>query len=171
MSARRERLAVLVLGAAGAGLALLTAGRTWLDVTVSDPLVGNGHLFPDGRAVASVVPAAALVGLAGVVAAVSMRRLGRFVAGFLLVVAGAAVGAAAVSVLFDPRRAAAASAGAATGRTADVHAVASASASGWPWVAVVSAAPARAGRCGHAGERSRLERAVHALRRAGGRCG
>lgn len=141
MTARRERLAVLVLGAAGAGLALLTAGRTWLDVVVADPLVGNGHLFPDGHAVASVVPAAALVGLAGVVAAVTMRRVGRYVAGFLLVVAGAAVGAAAVSVLLDPRGAAASTAGAATGRTADVHAVASASASAWPWLAVASAVP------------------------------
>ena len=141
MTAGRERLAVLVLGVVGAGLALLTAGRTWLDVVVSDPLVGNGHLFPDGRAVAGVVPAAALVGLAGVVAAVTLRRVGRFVAGFLLVVAGAAIATAAVSVLHDPRGAAAGTVGAATGRTADVHAVASASVSGWPWVAVASAVP------------------------------
>jgi uncharacterized membrane protein (TIGR02234 family) len=141
MTAGRERLGVLLLGVAGAGLALLTAGRTWLDVVVSDPLVGNGRLFPDGRAVASVVPAAALVGLAGVVAAVTMRRVGRFVAGFLLVVAGAAIGAASVSVLLHPRSAAADTAGAATGRTGDVHAVAAATATAWPWIAVAAAGP------------------------------
>ena len=141
MSVARERLAVLLLGIVGAGLALLTAGRSWLTVVVSDPLVGTGRLHPDGRAVASVVPAAALVGLAAAVAAVTMRRIGRHVAGFLLVVAGAAIGAASVSVLLDPRGAAAESAGAATGRTADVHAVASASVTIWPWIAVVAAVP------------------------------
>jgi uncharacterized membrane protein (TIGR02234 family) len=141
MTAGRERLAVLLLGVVGAGLALLTAGRTWLDVVVSDPLVGNGRLFPDGRAVASVVPAAALVGLAGVVAAVTLRRVGRYVAGFLLVVAGATIGAASVSVLLHPRNAAAETAGAATGRTGDVHAVAGATATAWPWIAVAAAVP------------------------------
>ncbi len=141
MSGARERLVVLLLGVVGAGLALLTAGRSWLTVVVSDPLVGTGRLHPDGRAVASIVPAAALVGLAAAVAAVTMRRIGRQVAGFLLVVAGAAIGAASVSVLRDPRAAAAESAGAATGRTADVHAVASATVTIWPWIALLAGVP------------------------------
>ena len=71
MSVARERLTVLLLGVLGGGLALLTAGRRWLTVVVSDPLVGNGQLHPDGRAVASLVPAAALVALAATVAAVT----------------------------------------------------------------------------------------------------
>jgi uncharacterized membrane protein (TIGR02234 family) len=141
VSGARERLVVLLLGVVGAGLALLTAGRSWLTVVVSDPLVGTGRLHPDGRAVASIVPAAALVGLAAAVAAVTMRRIGRQVAGFLLVVAGAAIAAAAVSVLRDPRAAAAESAGAATGRPADVHAVASATVTIWPWIALLAGVP------------------------------
>jgi uncharacterized membrane protein (TIGR02234 family) len=141
MTTGRERLAVLALGVVGAGLALLTAGRTWLTVTVSDPLVGSGRLSPDGRSVASLVPAAALVGLAGVVAAVTLRRVGRYVAGLLLVVAGGAIGAAAVSVLLHPRGAAADSVGRATGRVGDTSAVAHATPTVWPWLAVVAALP------------------------------
>ncbi len=139
MSAGRERLAVLALGAVGAAVALLSAGRTWLHITVSDPLVGNGRLHADGRSVASVVPAAALVGLAAVVAAVTLRRVGRYVAGVLLVVAGGAVGAAAVSVLLHPPSAAAGAVGAATGQAGSSRGVASAAATAWPWVAVVGA--------------------------------
>ena len=159
---------MLLLGVVGAGLALLTAGRSWLTVVVSDPLVGTGRLHPDGRAVASVVPAAALVGLAAAVAAVTMRRIGRQVAGFLLVVAGAAIGAASVSVLRDPRGAAAESAGAATGRTADVHAVASATATIWPWIALAGRRAARARRRAHAASGSPVERPVRQVRRPAG---
>ncbi len=140
MTASRERLAVLGLGGAGAAVALLTAGRTWLTVTVSDPLVGNGRIHADGRSVAGVVPAAALVGLAAVVAAVTLRRVGRYVAGVLLVVAGGAVGAAAVTVLLHPRRSAGDAVGAATGQAGSSRGVASAAVTGWPWVAVAAAA-------------------------------
>jgi uncharacterized membrane protein (TIGR02234 family) len=139
MTAGRERLGVLVLGGVGAAVALLTAGRTWLTVMVSDPLVGSGRIHADGRSVAGVVPAAALVGLAAVVAAVTLRRLGRFVAGVLLVVAGGAVGAAAVSVLLHPRSAAAGAVGAATGQAGSSRGVASAGVAPWPWVAVFAA--------------------------------
>ncbi len=95
MTAGRERLAVLALGVVGAALALLTATRPWLDVTVKDPLVGSGRLHPDGRDVAALVPAAALVALAAAVTAVTMRRVGRQVAGLLLVAAGGAIASAA----------------------------------------------------------------------------
>jgi uncharacterized membrane protein (TIGR02234 family) len=140
MTAGRERLAVLALGVVGAALALLTATRPWLDVTVKDPLVGSGRLHPDGREVAALVPAAALVALAAAVTAVTMRRVGRQVAGLLLVAAGGAIASAAVSVINGPSGAAEETVRQATGRTGGL-AVVTAGATGWPWVAVVAAVP------------------------------
>jgi uncharacterized membrane protein (TIGR02234 family) len=140
MTATRERLAVLALGGVGAAVALLSAGRTWLTVTVSDPLVGSGRIHANGRLVASLVPAAALVGLAAVVAAVTLRQVGRYVAGVLLLVAGGAVGATAVSVILHPRSAAAGAVGEATGQAGSSRGVASAAVTPWPWVAVFGAA-------------------------------
>jgi uncharacterized membrane protein (TIGR02234 family) len=140
MTAGRERLGVLVLGVVGAALALLTATRPWLDVTVKDPLVGSGRLHPDGRDVAALVPAAALVALAAAVSAVTMRRVGRQVAGLLLVAAGGAIASAALSVINGPASAAEESVRQATGRTGGLAAV-SAAPTGWPWVAVVAAVP------------------------------
>ena len=134
---RRERLVVLASGVLGAGLALLAATRTWLDVTVQDPLAGSGRLHPSGRDVAALVAAAALVGLAASIAAVTMRRIGRQVAGLLLVAAGAGIASATVRVLSDPRAATEEVLRQATGRTGDV--AASASVTGvWPWLALVA---------------------------------
>jgi uncharacterized membrane protein (TIGR02234 family) len=133
-------LVVLALGVVGAGLAFLTATRPWLDVTVRDPLTGSGRLHPDGRDVASLVPAAALVALAASAAAVTMRRVGRQVAGLLLVAAGAAIASAAVNVLADPRGAAAETARLATGRTGDLSGV-TATAAVWVVLAVVAGVP------------------------------
>jgi uncharacterized membrane protein (TIGR02234 family) len=140
MTAGRERLAVLTLGVIGAALALLTATRPWLDVTVKDALVGSGRLHPDGRDVAALVPAAALVALAAAVTAVTMRRVGRQVAGLLLVAAGGAIASAAVSVISGPSGAAEESVRQATGRTGGLAAV-TAGPTSWPWVAVAAAVP------------------------------
>jgi uncharacterized membrane protein (TIGR02234 family) len=134
---RRERLAVLALGVVGAALALLTAGRPWLDLTIRDPLTGSGRLQPDGRDVAALVPAAALVALGASVAAVTMRRVGRQVAGLLLVAAGGGIGSATVRVLVDPDGSAQEALRVATGQTGDVAATASLG-SVWPWVALAS---------------------------------
>jgi len=140
MTASRERLVVVALGVAGAALALLTATRPWLDVSVKDPLVGSGRLHPSGRVAAPLVPAAALVALAGAVAAVTMRRIGRQVAGLLLVAAGGAIASAAVNVLVHPSGGAEESVRQATGRTGGLAAV-SVSATVWPWLAVAAAVP------------------------------
>jgi uncharacterized membrane protein (TIGR02234 family) len=137
---RRERLVVLALGVIGAALALLTATRPWLDVTIKDPLTGSGRLHPEGRDVAALVPAAALVALAASVAAVTLRRVGRRVAGLLLVAAAGGIASATVRVLTDPRSAAEEALRVATGRTGDVAATASVG-SIWPWLALLAAVP------------------------------
>ena len=137
---RRERLVVLALGVVGAALALLTATRPWLDVTIKNPLIGSGRLHPEGRDVAALVPAAALVALAASVAAVTLRRVGRHIAGLLLVAAGAGIASATVRVLLDPLASAEEALRVATGRTGDVAATASVG-SIWPWLALLSAVP------------------------------
>lgn len=134
-----ERLVVLALGVVGAALALLAATRSWLVVTVQDPLAGSGRLHPDGRELAALVPAAALVALAASVAAVTMRRVGRRIAGLLLVAAGGAIAAATVRIMVDPRAAAEEVLRAATGRTGDVAATARLG-GGWTWLALVGGA-------------------------------
>jgi uncharacterized membrane protein (TIGR02234 family) len=139
MRTSRERLLVLALGVLGAALALLAASRTWLTVTVNDPLAAGARLHPSGHDAAALVPAAALVALAASIAAVTMRQVGRYVAGLLLVAAGAAIGAATVSVLTHPVNAAADAIRRATGRTGDL--AATATAGGWPYVAVLAAVP------------------------------
>ena len=133
---RRERLVVLALGVVGAALALLTATRPWLDVTIKNPLIGSGRLHPEGRDVAALVPAAALVALAASVAAVTLRRVGRHIAGLLLVAAGAGI----ASATDGGSAGAALSLRVATGRTGNVAATASVG-SIWPWLALLSAVP------------------------------
>jgi uncharacterized membrane protein (TIGR02234 family) len=136
VTTRRERLLVLAFGVVGAAIALLAATRSWLLVTVADPLAGNGRLHPHGSDVAALVPAAALVALAGAVAAVTMRRVGRQVAGLLLVAAGAGIAAATGRVMADPRAAIEQVLRDATGRTGNVAATADVS-GGWPYLALV----------------------------------
>jgi uncharacterized membrane protein (TIGR02234 family) len=137
----RDRLAVLILGALGAAVILLTASRPWATVHLHDAVAGAATLRPAGRSVAPVVPAAGLVALAASVAAVTMRTVGRFVAGLLLVLAGGAVAAASVGVARHPLTGATDAIRAATGRTGDVTTTATAAASIWPWIAALAAVP------------------------------
>ena len=88
-AARREYVLSVVLIAAGAGLMLLGYGRTWVSATTAQAglpsltvTLTGGDLQPLGAA----LPLVALAGVAGVVAT---RRVGRWVAGAVLVIAGA----------------------------------------------------------------------------------
>jgi uncharacterized membrane protein (TIGR02234 family) len=140
-SAGRERLLVVLLGAVGAGLVLLAASRSWVTVHLRDPLAGSATVHPSGRDVAAVAPAAALVALAAVVAAVTLRSVGRFVSGLILVLAGAVIGAVAVGAGLHPLRGAADAIRSATGRAGDVSASATGAATPWPWIALAAAVP------------------------------
>ena len=92
-----------------------------------------------------MVPAVALVALAGAVAVLTTRRIGQAVAGTLLVLAGAAAAASAIAVLRTPTSAVDQVVTAATGRTgvAGVTAVVTA----WPWVGVASGVLIAIGGC------------------------
>lgn len=126
-----QKTLFLVVVITGALLGLLGASRPWVLATVPD-LAAGGSLRASGRQAAGVVPAVALVALAGGVAVLTTRRLGRVVAGSLLVLAGAAAATASAGVLRTPAPAVRSVVTAATGRTgsADV----AATVTGWPWV-------------------------------------
>ncbi|MFD7920351.1 TIGR02234 family membrane protein [Streptomyces sp. NPDC059740] len=138
-SARRSRAAgrslavALLLGAAGAALALVASGRVWAKATA---VVAQGTLpqTADGADVTGVPGALAVVGLAALVAVFAVRRVGRVVVAALLALSGAGVVATAARGAFDVSalRAKAATATGITG--AAVHHVTH---TPWPWVAAL----------------------------------
>lgn len=135
MSPRREKALFFALAVSGAGLGFLAAARPWAVALVPDALTQR-ELVATGRQAAGVVPAVALVALAGAVAVLSTRRIGQAVAGTLLVLAGAAAVAGSFAVVRTPASAVEQVVTAATGRTG-VTGV-SASVTPWPWVGVAS---------------------------------
>lgn len=126
--------ATAVLAAAVGGLVCLTAaGRVWVRATADSPVLGAVPITSSGREVAPVVPAIALVALAGAVALALGRVLARRLAGLLLVAAAAVAAAAVVEVA----RAPAAGAGAedAVARAAGAVGPLQVTSTGWLWVA------------------------------------
>ena len=139
-----EKRAFAVLVVVGALLGFLAASRPWALVVVPDPIAGR-TLSVNGRAAAGVVPAVALVALAGLVAVLSTRRVGRAVAGLLLVLAGATAAAGSAAVLRTPASAVNQVVTSATGRTG-VDGV-TAAVTAWPWVGVASGVLIAVGGC------------------------
>jgi uncharacterized membrane protein (TIGR02234 family) len=138
----RQRL-VCVLGVlAGAGLALLAAGRPWVTQTVTD-VPGVRALTATGAQAAPGVAALALVAAAGAVVLLIAGRLAARLAGGVVVLAGIGIVASAAVVVADPRSAAAAAVPGVTGRTGPLADPAAASA--WVWVAIVAGVLVAAG--------------------------
>jgi uncharacterized membrane protein (TIGR02234 family) len=130
----------LALVLAGAALVLLAASRTWVTATLSIPDYPSVSAAVGGGEAAPLARAAGFVGLAGVLALVATRGLGRRVAGALVGLAGLATVAAVVlfwsrtgAVADDALRRAAAGVGGGT------HATVVAG-SGWPVLALVGGA-------------------------------
>jgi len=118
---RRELALLLLLGAAGAGLVLLTVRQGWAHVdTVAPRPLPASVTTETGQALVPAAAALALAALAGLAAVLATRRILRRIAGVLL--AGFGVGiAVAVSAgisAADVLAAAAASAGTQTGSAA-----------------------------------------------------
>ncbi|HVQ89932.1 MAG TPA: Trp biosynthesis-associated membrane protein [Mycobacteriales bacterium] len=105
---RRELTAVLLLGLAGAGLALLAGGRVWLRVDAPRrPPLPDVAVALSGRAVEPLVPALGVVGLAGLVALLATRGRGRLVVGGLLAASGLLLAVRAAGRVTGPDQAAA----------------------------------------------------------------
>ncbi|GAA1758897.1 Trp biosynthesis-associated membrane protein [Luedemannella helvata] len=102
-TAARRALAVAVVASAGAaGLALLAATRTWaVEVTERAAPLPPASAVRTGAALAPVIPAFALVALAGAGALLATRALGRSVVAALMVASGGAVVAGAALTMAD----------------------------------------------------------------------
>jgi uncharacterized membrane protein (TIGR02234 family) len=87
---RRMFATALLLDLIGGGAALLIAGRPWQTVTVSRPRpLADELVHLSGKTLQPGVFGLALVALAGVVAVLATKRLGRRIVGTALVLAGA----------------------------------------------------------------------------------
>lgn len=129
---RRLLALALLLGALGAGLALLATGRTWAAGTTSAAAATTVPVSVSGDAVTGLPDALALVGLAALVAVFAVRGASRVLVAALLALCGAGTVWAAVAGAADTS-ALDAAAGRASGLTAStVH---HASHTGWPYVA------------------------------------
>ncbi len=138
MTGRREMTTAVVVCAAGAGLALLAAGQPWARFTVTEPSLPTLSSAPHGRAIVPLIPALALVGLAGVAAIVATRRWGRWLAGLLLIAAGAGIAVASGRALADMSGHLRALAATLAGRSEAVPE--SVRITTWPWMAMAGGA-------------------------------
>jgi len=105
-SQRQYPLALGLIGL-GSGLALVAGGAVWVRASAADPGLPAVRLDLTGYQLAPAVLALGLVSLAGVVAVVATRGVGRRAAGTLLLVAGAGQGVTAAGVGLRPDAAAA----------------------------------------------------------------
>lgn len=132
---RRSLALALLLGAAGAALTLLTAGKTWAHGTARYA-EGSVPLAVSGSDVTGVPGALALVGLAALVAVFAVRGVTRSVVSGLLVLCGAGIVTAALTE--GPGPALSAAARAATTLTSTT--VVGESSTTWPWAAAAGGA-------------------------------
>lgn len=133
---RRSLAAALLLGAAGAALALLASRQSWAHGTAA-VAGGDLPLTVKGGDVTGVPASLAIVGLAALVAVFAVRRTGRVLVSLLLALSGAGIIVAALLGADDSGaldgKAAEASGDAAT-KIADV------SHTGWPYAAAAAGA-------------------------------
>ncbi|MCX3063465.1 TIGR02234 family membrane protein [Streptomyces beihaiensis] len=128
---RRSLAAALLLGAAGAAVALLASREEWCS-GVASVAGGTLPLTVKGSDVTGVPAALAIVGLAALVAVFAVRRAGRVLVAALLALSGA--GAVAAAVLgADDSSALDAKAAQASGNTAAT--IDALSHTAWPYVA------------------------------------
>jgi uncharacterized membrane protein (TIGR02234 family) len=131
----RRALPVAVLAClAGAGLVLLAAGQPWARATAGGGPAGVVTVQVSGADVIAVVSGLGVLALAGSVALLATRRLGRRLVGTVLALAGLGIVVGALAGRADPGPALRETAGKATGRIgAPVTDVVT---TGWPWPAV-----------------------------------
>ncbi|NUL47181.1 Trp biosynthesis-associated membrane protein [Cellulosimicrobium funkei] len=128
----KRRTAVLWALAAGAVI-LGTGAQTWIESAGLSGLATTS-VTTTGNQAAAVVPAMGLVGMAAGIALSMARRIGRWVAAVLMVLAGLVAGFSAVNAALDPASAAQAQVSEASGTTADAGSYA---VTVWPWLTLV----------------------------------
>jgi uncharacterized membrane protein (TIGR02234 family) len=132
MTERRE-LGLAVVGClVGAALVLVAGGRSWVHFSVLQAPLPAVHGVATGHRLAGATTSLGLVILAAAVALVATRRLGRQLAGVLVVVVGVIAVVLALHVVIDPSSSVAGAVATATGRRG--VAASTISVSAWPWV-------------------------------------
>jgi uncharacterized membrane protein (TIGR02234 family) len=130
---RRALATAVVACAAGAGLVLLAAGQPWARAVTSGA-AGPVAVTATGAEIVPLVPGLGLLVLAGSVALLATRRVGRRLVGTILAAAGAGIVAATIAGRAAPDAALREAAGVATGRIG--AAVSGVAGAGWPWLAL-----------------------------------
>ncbi|CUU55978.1 trp region conserved hypothetical membrane protein [Parafrankia irregularis] len=105
--ARRERMLAIVGCLVGAAAVLFSAGSTWVSARVQSGVGEKVVAAPltvnwSGSSLAPAVTALGLLGLAGTLAIIATRRLGRTVVGILVLLAGIAILVTAGGIAIDP---------------------------------------------------------------------
>jgi uncharacterized membrane protein (TIGR02234 family) len=98
LSGRQELVAVLALGAVGAGLVFLAMRQGWAQVRTDVPApLPDSVVTDNGQSLVPFADALAIAALASLAAMLATRRLARRVAGALLAAIGVALAAAAIA--------------------------------------------------------------------------
>ncbi|MFD0419566.1 TIGR02234 family membrane protein [Streptomyces sp. NPDC127108] len=133
---RRSLAAALLLGAAGAALALLASRQSWAHGTAA-VAGGDFPLTAKGGDVTGVPAALAIVGLAALVAVFAVRRTGRLLVSLLLALSGVGI---VVAALLGANDSAALDEKAAETSGDAASKIAGLSHTGWPYAAVAAGA-------------------------------
>ncbi|WP_406831054.1 Trp biosynthesis-associated membrane protein [Pedococcus sp. KACC 23699] len=133
-----SKLTVILLALIGAAVLLTSGGRIWATGTVNDPVLGASRISGTGTELATGVVALALVAAAAALASATSGPLVRRVTLVVLALTGLGVGFVATRVGLDPEQALGAVAARSLGRTGSIETHATATA--WPWIAVVASA-------------------------------
>lgn len=133
MTPARERGLAVALCVVGSAVVLLAATQRWAHALVVEAGFPRVTVDASGRSIASAAAGLGVVGLAGAVALLATRRVGRVVTGVLLVLIGAVVVVQSLAVAHDLARAVAPAVSDAVGRTGARPT--SVTGSVWPWVA------------------------------------
>lgn len=128
---------VLVLAAVALALIVLGVSRTWVSGTVKDAVLQNTDVSVGGGAAAPAVVACALVGAAGIVAALTTGRIAKRIAAVIAAIAGLIALVATITVISGPAGALRERAVTLTGHTGSTDV--SAHLTPWPWVTLVGA--------------------------------
>lgn len=133
-----RRPAAILIGAVAALLTVIAAGRTWIEGTVDDAMIGGSLQQVSGDEAVTGIVALGLVLLAGAVAAAATRRLGRRIAAVILLLISLVMAALVLRVVIDPSGILGSVAAGSTGRTGSLTADGAATA--WAYLALVPAA-------------------------------
>lgn len=132
---RREVLVAVALSVLGAGLALLASPQAWVQAQAAAGAgAGRVLLSASGAELTPAVSGLGLVGLAGSVAVIAVSGWARLVTGALLVGAGVGITWSCVALTADLTGALASQSRLPAGATLTPGA---ATASAWPWLALV----------------------------------